>query len=244
MGQWLRCLTWDAEVESDDKQRGDIKTSNPNHFKKDTMTSEAKPKIPWESVRPARDDLVRVPDASHPHHGAAMLAGSTVLPSLDPLTAVMDREAVKNVIAAYSVYVDEFQYEAFWDQCFWEDATLKILLPDGEQNVGFEADMPLPVIKGRLKDRHDKFKAHHMQRRRIMGSTLFLKQSADEIHALQQALLVNVNSQRPPVDVVMPVIYEGFFEKRDGVWKIKRWIDCCDTVGDGGTEPKTLNTKK
>lgn len=162
-------------------------------------------------------------------------------PSLDPVLVLMDRAAVSNVLAAYALYVDESAYESWYDQCFWPDATLKMLLPDGNGNVGFQTDTALETIKPRIKQRHDTFKAYAMQRRRIMGGTLFLEQSRESIHVLQQALLVNVNSQKPPVEVIMPIVYEGWFEKRAGVWKILRWIDRCDTVGDGGTEPKRLN---
>ena len=118
---------------------------------------------------------------------------------------------------------------------------MELYLPDGDGNVGFERNWGMADFRIQLKTRHDKFKAHRMQRRRLMGSILFLEQTRDTIHLIQQALLTNVNSQRPPVEVVMPIVYEAWMEKRGGVWKIKKWIDACDTVGDGGTEPKELN---
>jgi hypothetical protein len=54
---------------------------------------------------------------------ASTIIMDTTSTDLDALTALMDREAVRNVLAAYSYYVDEGAYEAFLDQCFWSDAT-------------------------------------------------------------------------------------------------------------------------
>ncbi|KAI9010189.1 hypothetical protein DFJ74DRAFT_686302 [Hyaloraphidium curvatum] len=201
------------------------------------------PGAPWASSRPAQDVLSRAPSPSHPHYGAAMLAGSSAIPGVDAAQAAMDRMACVNVLSAYKFYVDENAYEAFRDQCFWPEAEMSFLLPDGEDRVGFSSGGPFDPDMKRVRHRHDFFRAHRMQRRHFEGATTFLEQSADRIRLVQQGIVFNINSQRPPVDVVTPVIGDAIFEKRDGVWKLLRWHYACDTIADGGTEPKNLNPR-
>lgn len=140
---------------------------------------------------------------------------------------VADRLAVENIMAAYTFSVDEYHYDAYFD-LYWPDAKFLVREPGyGVQQV--------PIAK--LRPAHiklfDRFKAKGLQRRHMMTSTYFLYQDPTRIRIVAEALMAEANKQTNQASLLTPIVYEGWFEKRGGVWKIIRWQGNLDVTSNG-----------
>ena len=66
------------------------------------------------------------------------------------------------------------------------------------------------------------------QRRHVVSNIMFVSQSEDIAQVRANGVLLTTNSGADP-KVVTSMAYEGTFVKRDGVWKIQKWVVRTDT---------------
>jgi SnoaL-like domain len=138
---------------------------------------------------------------------------------------VVDRFAIYNLLSAYSMTYDAYDVHAH-ASLFWPEAIISIKLPGQD-----ETSMPVTQWFQTLPERFESFEDEGFQRRHIFGKILFLEEGEGAIHTVHNALLANVKNKKE-TSIVMSVIYEGWYEKRDDVWKIIKWRPVADASLD------------
>jgi hypothetical protein len=146
----------------------------------------------------------------------AVVAGQT---GFDPV----DRLAILNLISAYSVQLDTFNLDA-WFPLFTDDAVF--VARDG----GTQTELSGDKFQAAVRQRFTAFQRTGNVRRHLISTTLFIEQTGDTAHTVSFGLLTNVKDGTT-FSAVADLNYEGWFVKRDGVWKIKRWIDAPSSWG-------------
>ncbi|MET1082444.1 MAG: nuclear transport factor 2 family protein [Burkholderiales bacterium] len=131
---------------------------------------------------------------------------------------VADRLALTNLISAYSIQVDTFNLDAWFD-LFTADAVF----------VAREAGRPQVELGGDkfrefTRERFTAFGKTGNDRRHLISTILFVEQTKDTAHAVMFGLLTNVKDAKT-FTAVTNLNYEGWFVKTNGVWKITRWVD-------------------
>jgi 3-phenylpropionate/cinnamic acid dioxygenase small subunit len=140
----------------------------------------------------------------------AVVAGQT---GFDPV----DRLAIINLISAYSVQLDTFNLDA-WFALFTDDAVF--VVRDGGNQFELSGDK----FRAEVRERFTAFQRTGNVRRHLISTTLFVEQTRDTAHTVSFGLLTNVKDGKT-FSAVTNLNYEGWYVKRDGVWKIQRWID-------------------
>ena len=79
-----------------------------------------------------------------------------------------------------------------------------------------------------FRERFRNFKAMGYQRRHVVSNIMFVSQSEDTAQVRANGVLLTTNNGVDP-KVVTSMAYEGTFVKRDGVWKIQKWVVRTDT---------------
>ena len=140
-----------------------------------------------------------------------------------------DRLAIKNLINAYAVHWDSGNVDEYF-----------LLFTDDALSLSYVAGQPVTsklkkesAIES-AKQRVAFFKKNKMQRRHIMSSTFFLRQTSHEAEAIQYCLLITTDTNSPkersninPSEnsiqsrIVSPIVYHFVFTKENGVWKIR-----------------------
>ncbi|WP_099021498.1 nuclear transport factor 2 family protein [Mycolicibacterium palauense] len=134
---------------------------------------------------------------------------------------VRDRLAVKHLVDTYALAYDNRQAEQ-WFELFTDDAVFAVGVP-GQPPVEQRGEQ----FRGFWRDRMSTFGESGDQRRHLMSNIVFLEETDTTAHASVLGLLVNT-SDGAAFTAVAALNYEGWFVKRDGVWKISRWHDFPD----------------
>ncbi len=134
----------------------------------------------------------------------------------DPNFDAADRLAIIAVVHAYSRFVDNGEYDKYFS-LFVDDVVFQF--GDTEQSG---AD-----FRAKLRKRFENFAAQGFQRRHLMCNVMFLEQTSTTARIAVDALLANIEN-KTKFSTVTTIVYEGLFEKRDGVWMITRWKDSPD----------------
>jgi ketosteroid isomerase-like protein len=145
---------------------------------------------------------------------------------------VADRAAITNLIQAYALAYDTFNADA-WFNLFAPDAIFVAGVP-GMKPVVQSGE----AFRTFWRDRLDNFKASGNQRRHLMSNITFLEQTDNAAHVSIVGLLTNVHDGKT-FTAVTSLNYEAWFEKTDGIWKIKEWHDFPDASPEtaGTTQP-------
>jgi SnoaL-like domain len=134
----------------------------------------------------------------------------------EPTFNVADRVAIIAVIHAYGNTIDNYDYDKFF-ALFTPDA----VVVDNSPGQGV-VELPFERFRKETIARFDGHKSRGSQRRHLMTNMNFLEQTDTKAHALIE-LILTATEQRKTFVPQGTVQYEGFFEKRDGVWLISRW---------------------
>jgi ketosteroid isomerase-like protein len=148
------------------------------------------------------------------------------VPAGDANFNVADRAAISNVIRAYALAYDTFNADAWFD-LFTADAVFAAGVPGTAPIVQSGDD-----FHKFWRDRLATFKTSGDQRRHLMTNITFLGQTDSTAHVSVLGLLTNVADGKT-FNAVTSLNYEGWFEKIDGVWKIKEWHDFPDSDPQG-----------
>ena len=121
---------------------------------------------------------------------------------------------------------------------FNADAWFNLFTPDAVFVVGVPGKEPIvqtgEAFRTFWRDRLGNFKASGNQRRHLMSNITFLDQTDKAAHVSILGLLTNVQDGRT-FTAVTSLNYEAWFEKTDGIWKIKRWHDLPDSSPEAAT---------
>ena len=131
---------------------------------------------------------------------------------------VADRLALTNLISAYSIQIDTFNLDAWFD-LFTADAVFVAREP-GRPQVELGGDR----FREFTRRRFTAFGKTGNDRRHLISTILFVEQNKDTAHAVMFGLLTNVKDAKT-FTAVTNLNYEGWFAKSNGVWKITRWVD-------------------
>jgi ketosteroid isomerase-like protein len=134
---------------------------------------------------------------------------------------VADRLAIQNVIGSHFLNLDSSQIEA-WAANYTDDAVFVGII--GEKRYESEKPVFVKFFRDRFKD----FRANGDQRRHLVSNVCFVEQSEETAHIKANGLLLTTNKGGDP-DLVGGLTYEGWFVKRDGIWKISKWMVRGDT---------------
>lgn len=134
---------------------------------------------------------------------------------------VADRLAIQNVISSHFLNLDSSQIDA-WIANYAEEATFVAVI------AGKRYESPRPVFEKFFRERFRKFRENGDQRRHLVSNILFVDQSDEAAHIEANGLLLTTNRGGKP-ELVGGLTYEGWFVKREGVWKIKKWAVRGDT---------------
>jgi hypothetical protein len=144
---------------------------------------------------------------------------------------VVDRIAIRNLLAAYCMTYDEQKIDPNAD-LFWPEAEFIVDYPDKEDLIITKASWV-----GSITERFKVFKEMDLQRRHIMGEVLFLDENENFIHTINNGLAISVINQKD-TSLSLSLLYETWFEKREDVWKIVRFKIILDGVVDVESEVK------
>jgi hypothetical protein len=142
-----------------------------------------------------------------------------------------DRLAVRNLLAAYYMTYDEAMVDANAD-LFWSESEFIVRFPDREDMV-ITKESWINLITERFKV----FKEMKLQRRHLMGEILFLEETENSIHTVNNGLAISVIDQKETI-LSQSLLYELWFEKRESVWKINRFKIILDGILDVESEVK------
>lgn len=136
-----------------------------------------------------------------------------------------DRMAIVNLIHAYSIEVDRFNLDAWFD-LFTDDAVF----------VGRVPGLPPVEQSGEefhrfFRQRFGEFKAANNQRRHLISNIIFVEQEEDSAHTIMSGLLTSARDGKT-FHPLSSLNYEGWYVKSHGVWQIKRWFDAPDVNPD------------
>jgi len=153
-----------------------------------------------------------------------------VAPAGQTKFAVADRAAISNLIQAYALAYDSYSADAWFD----------LFTPDGVFVVGVPGASPIvqsgDAFRSFWRDRLNNFKTSGAQRRHLMSNITFLNQTGATAHVSIVGLLTNVTDGKT-FAATTSLNYEAWFEKTDGVWRIKRWQDFPDSNPEAGSAP-------
>ncbi len=168
--------------------------------------------------------------------GDTALAGNTAF-------NVADRMAITNLIHAYALEVDHFNVER-WLGLFTDDAVFRVGLPGGP--VAEQSGEPFRQF---WRERFGRFKSSGNNRKHLISNILFTGQTDSTAHAIMSGILTN-SREGKVFSPVSGLDYEGWFSKRNGVWKIKIWNDFPDTdfeskkASDSIAAPRSIPSNK
>ena len=134
---------------------------------------------------------------------------------------VADRLAIQNVISSHFLELDSCHMDA-WIANYADDAVFVAV------NAGQRHESDRSAIDKFFRERFRNFKAMGYQRRHVVSNILFVNQSEHTAQVRANGVLLTTNSGADP-KVVTTMAYEGSFVKRDGVWKIQKWVVRTDT---------------
>lgn len=135
---------------------------------------------------------------------------------------VADRLPVLNLLSAYSLAYNTFDADGWFD-LFTEDVTFVVGVP-GMEPIAQHGDEFRSFWRTRMGD----FQSQGLQRRHLVSNVVFLDEDATSAHVSVVGLLTNTVDGKE-FQPVANLNYEGWLEKRNGVWKIARWHDFPDS---------------
>jgi hypothetical protein len=127
---------------------------------------------------------------------------------------------------------------------FTDDAVFRVGLPGGPT-----AEQSGERFRQFWRERFGRFKSSGNNRKHLIANIVFTGQTDSTAHAIMSGILTNSRGGK----VFSPVSgldYEGWFSKRNGVWKIKVWNDFPDTdfesakTADSTTALKSVPSNK
>lgn len=140
---------------------------------------------------------------------------------------VADRLAIINLFGAYAYSYDENRLDDFRG-LFTESPQLGLL------HEGNELTQDIDTVMSLLAVRKAKFKAENNQRRHALNSFWFSSQSASEATGRCYVQVFAIKDGGSPAPDLTGC-YEFTAVKRDGVWRLSRWIVAMDQTQLGGT---------
>jgi hypothetical protein len=170
----------------------------------DNEIKKSKPKISFDSI--VSTAIINYKPSNEP--------GSTNFNS-------NDRLAINNLIQTYSLTYDNYNIKE-WLDLFTADAVFVVGLP-GEPAIEQSGEM----FRKFWLERGEQFKTSGNKRRHLMSNLVFIEENDSTAHLSITGLLVNVKDKFE-MSVISPLNYEGWFLKKNGVWKIRRWHDFPD----------------
>lgn len=132
-----------------------------------------------------------------------------------------DRLAINNLIQTYALTYDNYNISE-WLNLFTNDAVFVAGMP-GEPAIEQSGEM----FRKFWMERGEQFKLSGNKRRHLMSNIVFIEETDTSSHLSITGLLVNVKD-KSEMSVISPLNYEGWFLKKNGIWKIKRWHDFPD----------------
>lgn len=141
---------------------------------------------------------------------------------------VADRLAIINLFGAYAYTYDENRLDEF-RTLFTEAPQLGLL------HEGAELTQDIATVMSLLSVRKAKFKAENNQRRHALNSFWFSRQSASEASGRCYVQVFAIKDGGPPAPDLTGC-YEFTAVKRDGVWRLSRWIVAMDQTQLGASE--------
>ena len=144
---------------------------------------------------------------------------------------IFDRLAIRNLLAAYCMTYDEQMIDAN-AELFWPEAEFIVDYPDREDQIITKESWVRSIT-----ERFKVFREMDLQRRHVMGEVLFLDETENSIHTINNGLAISVINQKE-TSLSLSVLYETWFEKRDDVWKIVRFKIIIDGIVDVESEVK------
>jgi hypothetical protein len=141
---------------------------------------------------------------------------------------VADRLAITNLISAYSIEIDTFNLDAWFD-LFTQDAVFIARDPGHPQ-----AELSGEPFRKLVRQRFGAFQRTGEARRHLISTVLFVEQTKDTAHTVMFGLLTNVKNGKT-FEALTNLNYEGWYAKSNGAWKITRWIDAPSSRPRGGS---------
>lgn len=132
-----------------------------------------------------------------------------------------DRLAINNLIQTYALTYDNYNISE-WLNLFTDDALFVVGIPGGPA-----IEQSGETFRKFWIERGEQFKLSGNKRRHLMSNLVFIEETDTSAHLSIIGLLVNVKD-KSEMSVISPLNYEGWFLKKNGVWKIKRWHDFPD----------------
>jgi ketosteroid isomerase-like protein len=136
----------------------------------------------------------------------------------------VDRLAIQNVISSHFLNLDSFQLDA-WIANYADDAVFIVV------NSGKRYEFDRSTCDKLFRERFRRFRENGDQRRHVVSNILFVSQSDQTAHVRANGVLLTTN-RGAGTELVTCMAYEGWFVKRDGVWKIQKWVVSGDTKQD------------